>query len=139
MVPVDDTDPAALMGRVRALIRRQVEEPSIPHSAAVAAVLNRVPVALIAGMLEHVDFVASDVPGSPVPIYLAGARIDRMYAFSPTLGTAFNVTMTSHAGTCYVGINADTAAVPDVDTLTACLAEGFRTVLNLGGPRAAES
>ncbi|WP_255218422.1 WS/DGAT domain-containing protein, partial [Nocardia abscessus] len=66
-------------------------ERSVPHSATVAAILNRVPIALIAAMLEHVDFVASDVPGSRVPLYLAGARIERMFAFSPTLGTALNV------------------------------------------------
>ncbi|MEV4237748.1 hypothetical protein AB0J47_21530 [Nocardia sp. NPDC049737] len=41
--------------------------------------------------------------------------------------------MTSHTGTCYVAINADTAAIPDLATLTECLAAGFATVLRLGG------
>ncbi|NEW37695.1 DUF1298 domain-containing protein [Nocardia cyriacigeorgica] len=135
VVPVNG-DPAVLMRRVGEVIRSQRSEPALPYSAAVAAVLNRVPVTLIAGMLEHVDFVASDVPGSPVPLYLAGARIEQMYAFSPTLGTALNVTMASHAGTCFLGINADIAAVPDVRTLSQCLADGFRAVLDLDDQQA---
>ncbi|WP_189027071.1 wax ester/triacylglycerol synthase domain-containing protein [Nocardia rhizosphaerihabitans] len=132
VVPVDITDPAELMRAVDTAVDAQRHERAVPLSGAVAAVLNRVPIRLIADMLEHVDFVASNVPGSPVPLYLAGARIDRVYAFSPTLGTSFNITLTTHAGRCCVGINADTAAVTDLASLTDCLAAGFDTVLRLG-------
>ncbi|MBF6323343.1 DUF1298 domain-containing protein [Nocardia cyriacigeorgica] len=138
VVPADGNDASSLMRYVGAVVRDQMAERSVPHSAAVAAVLNRVPIALIAAMLEHVDFVASDVPGSRIPLYLAGARIERMFAFSPTLGTALNVTMTSYAGTCFVGVNVDTAAVPDTDALTECLVSGFRAVLDLNEDRAAQ-
>jgi diacylglycerol O-acyltransferase / wax synthase len=34
--------------------------------------------------------------------------------------------------TCCIGINIDTAAVPDPDVLTACLREGFEEVLAIG-------
>ncbi|BDT87303.1 wax ester/triacylglycerol synthase domain-containing protein [Nocardia cyriacigeorgica] len=139
MMPADRTDPVDVMHRVHELVRCQVRERSIQHSGAVAAVLSRMPITLIAGILEHVDFVASDVPGSPAPLYLAGARIERLFAFSPTLGTALNVTMTSYAGTCFIGVNIDTAAVPDVSALTECLVSGFDAVLGLSGGRAAES
>ncbi|MCP2293298.1 wax ester/triacylglycerol synthase domain-containing protein [Nocardia amikacinitolerans] len=132
LVPVDIADPREMMRAVRAAVEAQRNERAIPFSGAVAAVLNRVPIRLIAGMLEHVDFVASNVPGPPAPLYLAGARIDRVYAFSPTLGTSFNVTLTTHAGLCCVGINADTAAVADLTSLTGCLAAGFDTVLRVG-------
>ncbi|MBF6514213.1 DUF1298 domain-containing protein [Nocardia cyriacigeorgica] len=138
VVPADGNDASSLMRYVGAVVRDHLAERSVPHSAAVAAILNRVPIALIAAMLEHVDFVASDVPASRVPLYLAGARIERMFAFSPTLGTALNVTMTSYAGTCFVGVNVDTAAVPDTDTLTECLVNGFRAVLDLNKDRAAQ-
>lgn len=130
-LPVDIAGAADLMRALDTVIEAWRREPAIPLSGAVAAALNRLPVSMITGMLKHVDFVASDVPGSPVPLYVAGARIDRMYAFGPTIGTAFNVTLTSHAGTCCIGINADTAAVPDPDLLADCLATGFRTVLRL--------
>ncbi|MFQ6328645.1 wax ester/triacylglycerol synthase domain-containing protein [Nocardia sp. CWNU-33] len=133
VLPVGIAETTELMRAVDAAVGGWRREPAIPLSGAVAAAFNRLPVGVVTEMLKHVDFVASNVPGSPVPLYIAGARIDRMYAFGPTIGTAVNVTLTSHAGTCYVAINADTAAIPDLETLTECLAAGFATVLGLGG------
>lgn len=128
-VPVDTDEVVELMWVVRDLVERWRHEPAIPWSNAVAAVFNRLPVGAVAQMLRHVDFVASDVAGSPVPLYLAGAEVERVHAFGPTIGTAFNATLISHMGTCSVGINTDTAAVPDPAEFTECLASGFRKVL----------
>ena len=84
-------------------------------------------------MLKHVDFVASDVAGFTFPVYLAGARVERNVAFGPTTGTAANFTLLSHDGTCCVGINIDTVAVPDPDILVECMREGFEELLALAG------
>ncbi|MEV5837595.1 wax ester/triacylglycerol synthase domain-containing protein [Nocardia sp. NPDC052112] len=132
-LPVDLAETEDLMRAVDAVVGGWRREPAIPLSSAVAAVFNRMPVGAVTEMVKHVDFVASNVPGSPVPLYIAGSRIEAMYAFGPTIGTAVNVTMTSHDGTCYIAINADTAAIPDLATLTECLAAGFATVLRLAG------
>ncbi|WP_063712966.1 wax ester/triacylglycerol synthase domain-containing protein [Nocardia jiangxiensis] len=130
-LPADTADPADLMRTLHAAVLECRREPAMPYSAAAAAVLNRLPVGMVGAMLKHVDFVASNVPGSPMPMYIAGAEIERMYAFGPTLGTAFNVILISHAGNCCVGINADTAAVPDLAVLQECLADGFRALAHL--------
>ncbi len=82
-------------------------------SDAVAGVLNLLPSGVIGSMLKHVDFLASDVPGVPVRIYLAGAPVTGYYAFGPTTGAALNVTLVSYRGTCCIGCTIDTAAVPD--------------------------
>ena len=129
-LPTDSANPLDLMRALHGAVVECRREPAMPYSAAAAAVLNRLPVGMVTTMLKHVDFVASNVPGSPVPMYIAGAEIERMYAFGPTIGTAFNVTLISHAGNCCVGINADTAAVPDLEVLKDCLVHGFRTVLD---------
>ncbi|WP_227983234.1 wax ester/triacylglycerol synthase domain-containing protein [Nocardia spumae] len=130
-LPADRADPADVMRGLHEAIVGCRSEPALPYSAAAAAILNRLPVGMVTAMLKHVDFVASNVPGSPVPMYVAGAKVERMYAFGPTIGTAFNVTLISHVGTCCVGINADTAAVPDLEVLKDCLIDGFRTVLEV--------
>ncbi|WP_063712698.1 wax ester/triacylglycerol synthase domain-containing protein [Nocardia concava] len=121
-----------LMRALDTVVERWRREPAIPLSNAVAATFNRLPVTLLTGMFKHVDFVASDVPGSPVALYVAGAKVERIYPFGPTTGTAFNITLISHVGTCYIGINSDTAAVPDPMRLTDCVAEGFRTIAAIG-------
>ncbi|MFC9994191.1 wax ester/triacylglycerol synthase domain-containing protein [Nocardia sp. NPDC127526] len=131
-VPLGDTGPVALERELDAIVRTWRQEPAVPLSNAVAAAFNRLPTGLLTDMFKHVDLVASDVPGSPVPLYVAGAEIERIYAFGPTTGTSLNVTLVSHAGMCCVGINADTSAVPDLPNLTDCIAAGFRTIVRLG-------
>ncbi|APA98722.1 Diacylglycerol O-acyltransferase [Nocardia seriolae] len=131
-VPVDVAAAVDLMRALDATVEGWKREPAIPFSNAVAATFNRLPVGLLTDMFKHVDFVASDVPGSPVDLYLAGAKVERIYPFGPTTGTAFNITLISHVDTCCVGINTDTGAVPDPALLTECIAAGFRVVTGLG-------
>ena len=133
VVPVGDPDPAARIPEIDRRCRAARDEPSVSFTNGVAGALNLLPRAVVAGMLKHVDFVASDVPGFGFPVYLAGARMDRYVAFGPTIGAAVNLTLLSYDGTCYVGINMDTAAVPDHDVFIGCMREGFDEVLALGG------
>lgn len=132
VVPADIPGTGELMRALGAAVERWRDEPAVPWSNSVAAILNRLPTAILTAMFKHVDFIASDVPGSPAALFVAGAEIDRMYAFGPTTGTAFNITLVSHAGTCCVGVNADTAAVPDLPVLIDCLDTGFHTVITGG-------
>ena len=108
------------------------EEPSLPITGAIAGVLNLLPVSYVGGILKHADLVASNVPGVPMPVYVAGSKVTGMFAFGPTIGTSLNITLLSYAGTCYIGINIDTAAVPDPHVLLACLQESAAEIISLG-------
>ncbi|HMD45289.1 MAG TPA: wax ester/triacylglycerol synthase domain-containing protein [Acidimicrobiales bacterium] len=111
--------------------RQARAERSLHHANAIAGVLNRLPVGAIGSMLKHVDFVASNVPGFPGPMYLAGARISGIFPFGPTIGAALNVTLFSYAEICCIGVTVDTSAVPDHGRLADCLEQGFAEVLAL--------
>ncbi|UOT01015.1 WS/DGAT domain-containing protein [Rhodococcus opacus] len=130
-LPTDVDDPAELMRRVHATVDAWRHESAIPLSPTIAGALNLLPASTLGNMLKHVDFVASNVVGSPVPLFIAGSEILHYYAFSPTLGSAFNVTLMSYTSRCCVGINADADAVPDLAALTESIADGFRAVLGL--------
>ncbi len=130
-LPTDVADPTDLIARVHTIVDSWRREPAVAMSPTVVGALNLLPASVLGGVLSHVDFVASNVTGSPAPMFAAGARILGYHAFSPTLGTAFNVTMLSYTSRCGVGINADASAVPDVDVLAECLADGFTDVLAL--------
>lgn len=132
-LPLDVFDPHDLMAAVDERVARWRREPAVPLAQLIAGVLNLLPSPVIGGMLKHVDFLASNVPGSPVPLYVAGAEVERYYAFGPTIGAAVNVTLMSYDATCCVGVNVDCGAVPDLDRLLASLAEGFEEVLALAG------
>jgi len=129
-------DVAQRMHRIRELVTAWRDEPVLGATEAVAGVLNRLPTRLttqlFGSMLKHVDFVTSNVPGAPVPIYLGGAEVIANYAFGPLSGAAANITLLSHTGTCCIGINTDAAAVRDPEVLVDCLHQGFSEVLALG-------
>ena len=97
----------------------------------IAGALNLMPRWYIGSVLRHVDFLASDVPGVPVPVFLGGAAVRAQYAFGPTIGAAVNVTLLTYVDTCALGINVDTAAIPDYDVFHDALVAGFDEVLAL--------
>ncbi len=128
-VPIDIADPTERMQLIGERCRSLRHERAIPFSNAIAAVLNLLPVAVTGGMLKHVDFLASNVPGFPNDVYVGGARVDAFYPFGPTLGSAVNITLMSYGAECNIGINADAGAIPDPEVLVASLRRGFDEVL----------
>ena len=132
-IPVGEADPGVRIRLTGWRCRAARYEEAVPLSDAVAGLLNLLPAGVIGSMLKHVDFVASDVPGVSVPLFLAGAPVTGTYAFGPTTGAALNVTLVSYLGICCIGCTIDTAAVPDPDVLVDCLRQGFDEVLALGG------
>ena len=135
LVPLTIKDPADRIVAVGRLTREIRDEPAVHLTEALAGVLNQLPTtittALFGSMLKGADFVTSNVPGAPFEIYSAGAALERMYAFAPLAGAAINVTLLSHCGTCCIGVNVDSVAVPDTETFLRCLEEGFAEVLAL--------
>ncbi|MGA2837541.1 MAG: wax ester/triacylglycerol synthase domain-containing protein [Acidimicrobiales bacterium] len=132
-VPVAEADPGTRVRMTGWKCRAARYEEALSLSDAVAALLNLLPAGVIGSMLKHVDFVASDIPGVGVPIFLAGAPVTGYFAFGPTTGAALNVTLVSYRGVCCVSCTIDTAAVPDPEKLMGCLHDGFDEVLGLGG------
>jgi hypothetical protein len=133
-VPVDVPDPVASMRAIHQRVAESRREPSAALTNPIAGMLNLLPRGFVGGMLKHVDFLASNVPGLGVPLYLGGARVVGLYPFGPTIGAALNVTLLSYCGTCHLGVNTDTGAVPDPDVLLECLRESFDEILDLSGP-----
>jgi diacylglycerol O-acyltransferase len=130
-VPVGVADADERIRRLHDIGRRIRQERSLAHTEAIAGFLNLMPNGVIGTMLKHIDFLASNVPGVPVPLYLEGVRVRRYVPFGPTAGSACNVTLMTYDGTCCIGVNIDTAAVTDVALFVRCLRDGFGEVLSL--------
>ncbi|MGZ6779425.1 MAG: wax ester/triacylglycerol synthase domain-containing protein [Mycobacterium sp.] len=130
-IPVDIVDPAERIADIHRRATKVRHERSLPLTQLIAGALNLMPRWYIGSILRHVDFVASDVPGIPVPVFLGGARVLAQYAFGPTIGAAVNITLLSYVDSCSFGINVDTGAIPDYDAFHDCLVEGFNEVLAL--------
>ena len=128
-VPVGVVDPAARISAIHEQTGKVRRERSLPYTEWIAGALNLMPRWYIGSILRHVDFLASDVPGIPVPVFLGGARVRMQYAFGPTIGSAVNVTLLTYVDTCALGIDVDTGAIPDYDVFYECLVAGFDEVL----------
>jgi diacylglycerol O-acyltransferase / wax synthase len=133
VVPVSDPGPACLIPEMHRACRRARDEPSLAHTDAIAGVLNLFPAEVLASILKRVDFLASDVPGPPFPLYLGDAGVEKYVAFGPTIGSSVNLTLLSYNGRCFVGVTSDSAAIPDHEVFVECLRRGFEEVLALGG------
>ena len=131
-VPAGVRDPEERIRLIHEVAGRARREPSLPLTQAIAGGLNLLPRWYIAAILRHVDFLASDVPGLPFPVWVGGAEVTMQYAFGPTIGAAVNVTLFTYRDTCALGINVDSGAVPDHTVLYSCLVAGFEEVLALG-------
>lgn len=130
-LPVGIVDPVELIARIHEAVAAVRAEPSLPYTQAIAGALNLLPRWYLASVLRHVDFLASDVPGIPVPVYLGRARVTMQYPFGPTIGAGVNVTLMTYVDTCALGINVDVGAIPDYDVFHDCLVAGFEEVLAL--------
>lgn len=135
-VPLTVRDPVHRMRVVRDLVGRARAEPALALTQPLAGALNQLPgeltTALFGSMLKGVDFVTSNVPGPPFPVYLAGARIQNQFAFGPMTGAAANITLLSYVDEVNLGFNVDPAAVPDTTAFMDAMREGFDEVLKTG-------
>jgi len=120
---------------VRSLLAEVRAEPALPHVNDISGVISRLgpaaAVSVLGAMLKGVDITTSNVPGPPFPVYMAGAKVERFYAFGPLAGAAINITLFSYDGGVHLGINSDRAAVVDHDLFVRCLHEAFDETLTL--------
>ena len=114
-------------------VRSWRAEPALKLADYLAELSRFLPPDMVSAAAQTSDLTASNVPGIPVPVWLAGAKVERMYPLVGTIGAAINVTMLTYCGTASVGVSTDDAAVGDREQLVDSLRHGFRAVL---GPKA---
>ena len=114
-------------------LARLRSEPALRHVNTVSAVVQKLGKrssrSIIGGMMQGVDVLASNVPGPPIPLYLAGARIDRFVGFGPPAGAAVNVTLVSYDGMVTLGITSDRAAVRQPKLLVRCFDDAIKELI----------
>ncbi len=135
--PISIEDPAERMRAIHRLVDEQRHEPSLGIVEPISGVLNRLPLtlttSLFGSMLKAIDVVTSNVPGAPMPIYIAGAKMQANFGFGPLSGSASNITVLSYVDELHLAISTDPAAVPDPELYVECLRDGIDEVAALAG------
>lgn len=134
-VPAEGASAAQRIAAVHRTVRAARDDLAYPLTSVFAPLLGAFGPMLapfIGAMSKGFDLVVSNVPGGNDRAFVGGAALNRLYAFGPPSGTAINVTMHTYRGVGYMGVNADAAAVSDLDLLIRCLEDSFAEVAALG-------
>lgn len=134
LVPLQPAhDLPVLFAAVHDRLERAKTAAARTRADALAGLVSGLPtsvlVALTRSQTRTVDFAASNMRGSPVPLYLAGSRILANYPFGPRTGCALNVTMLSYCDELHLGMNVDPAAITDVAELRQDIDDAFEALL----------
>jgi WS/DGAT/MGAT family acyltransferase len=133
--PIGVEDPMERIAVLRGIVLTLRVEPALDTLSLVAPLLNRVPSRigqLAFGLVgSAAELSASNMPGVPYPVYMAGARVERVFPFGPLPGVAVMAGLVSHDGTCCIGLNIDGDAIPDLDMFMACMNEGLVEVTSI--------
>lgn len=141
----DEPDPAERLQRVcRSLTRAKEDFRAIPAEtlmdftqfappALAARVMRMYSQLRIADRMNPpLNLVISNVPGPPVPLYLAGAELQHFYPVSTLIdGQGLNITVQSYRDNLDFGFLACRELVPDVWTMTDLLHESLDELLGV--------
>jgi hypothetical protein len=112
-------------------------EPAVAAAGSLAGLLTMLPTSVLVGVTRTqgrtIDFATSNLRGSPVDLYVGGARIEANFPMGPRAGCGLNVTLLSYRDSLDMGINVDPAAVSDPATLLDCFEESFGALLDVAG------
>lgn len=132
-VPMNELDPRKRIRQIHPVLTQAKNEPALAVSGQVYKLLKTLPrgvtTRIAGGLMKGTDFVATNVPGPPIPVFLAGARVSRFLPFAPKGGAAVNVALMSYNGKAELGINIDEAAVADPAEMMECLRESFAEII----------
>ena len=133
-VPVDVADPVERMLAMRGIVNRSRRESSVGFSPSLAAGIQLLPSrlssAVVGSMMKGVDTVITSVPGITEPRFVAGARVERIFAYAPTAGAAVNASLVSVDDVGCIGLLLDAGAIDAPDELRDDVAGALDELLN---------
>ena len=133
VAPVGEPDPAARIAAIHDFIAEARMEPALGFLDLLAPVLSRLPGIVLSRMVGEMtglsDLQASNLGAIARPLYLAGARVTRVYPMGPRPGIPAMVAMLTYEGTCCISVNFDPEAIVDPAAFATCLREGFDEVI----------
>ncbi len=137
LVPTGDMPIDERFRAIQAAIDEAVESSRSASLDALAAFASTLPTSVVTRLARQqahtVDFATSNVKGSPVPMYVAGAKLLSNYAVGPLSGVAFNLTLLSYLGRLDMGLNTDSAAVTEPALLSRFIADAVDELVAFAG------
>jgi WS/DGAT/MGAT family acyltransferase len=127
-MPVEGLDVEDRMAVIHELVDTWRGAPAMRMADPLADVSWFVPVPVLAHAAKASDITTSNVPGPPIALYLAGARMVAAFPLVATIGAAVNVTMVTYDGATCIGVSTDDRSIPNHAELLEDLRWGFELI-----------
>jgi len=142
----DEEEPAA---RLMAIHEESEQAKEVAHSGSkgIVELFQMMPPIMVSTLMESLsdeqapqmlgaNLIVSNVRGSPLSMYMAGARMDRMYSMSIlSIGLGINFTCVSYVDCMDFGIMCEPDLVPHHENLATGLEDGLAEYLKLCEPK----
>jgi WS/DGAT/MGAT family acyltransferase len=137
-LPVDESDPRRRIERIVEETSRLKESGQVEGTAALEDVSDWTATALLtrlsrlAAARRSYNLIVTNVPGPPMPVYLAGARMRTTYPLVPLFANqGLGIALFSYDRGLHWGFNADWDAVPDLHDFVLAVESAFETLRKL--------
>jgi len=137
-VPVDLADESVRLGAVRRAVDELEANGALAAGAAIFALADRMPPALARVFTrglraERIANLAGAILSGPIASrFLCGRRLLSVHPFVPLIdGVGLSFATYAYAGTLYVGLNADSDLLPDLDKLRLALEQSFAELMRI--------
>lgn len=120
---IGDPDP---IRRLQQVATETTRRKALTRTSLGVLVQNRIlrRLTLMAAMRQRVNVATASIPGPPMPLYLAGARIREVFPLIPLIADEpLAIGALSYAGGLFIGIVADSDACPDIAVLAAAIGD----------------
>jgi WS/DGAT/MGAT family acyltransferase len=129
-------DPVARLQAIRACTRAAKEAKGGLGARLLADLSRHVPGLTLAGLSRlmtserfarsQANLVITNVPSSPIPLYMKGARLTHQFGMGPvTHGMGLFISANSYDQAMSFCLTADRKLVPDIEVLGVCLRDAF--------------
>jgi hypothetical protein len=129
-LPLHLRDPVRRFREIHRRVEARKNHPAVEFFPVVTSLMAALPEPLYRAIAyrasQPVDLIVTNVPGVPVPRFLAGAEITGAWPFAPVAPHCpVSVALYGYRGSLYVGLDADATSFPDLDAFRALLARCF--------------
>jgi WS/DGAT/MGAT family acyltransferase len=138
LLPISIADPVERFRVVHERVEGRKSSPSVKMVPTLAHLISGSPrwayqqFALRAS--ASIDLIVTNVPGIPVPRYVAGAEVTAGYPIAPTAPrTPVSVALYGYRGSLFIGLDADGTAMSDLDDFEDMLRASFTTLVRAAG------
>lgn len=116
--------------------RLAAKRSALPEGAgmgALSGVANLLPTSVVTAAARaaaaKVDFATSNLRGAPFPLYVSGARLERIVTMGPVAGTACNATALSYENSFDIGMFIDPVAIEAPGDFRDATADAFADLI----------